>query len=75
MLLAVSTVSSVTAASLFQYIDPGAGSLLLQLLLGGLAGAAVIANIYWRKLRGWFGRGNSGERAPDSPVAGENRKS
>jgi hypothetical protein len=32
------------------YIDPSAGSLVLQLLLGGLAGAALLLKIFWRKL-------------------------
>jgi hypothetical protein len=34
------------------YIDPGAGSLVLQLILGGLAGAYVTLKIYWRRIRG-----------------------
>jgi hypothetical protein len=32
------------------YIDPSAGSLLLQILLGGLAGAALLLKMFWRKL-------------------------
>ncbi|HCP00537.1 MAG: hypothetical protein CL573_05475 [Alphaproteobacteria bacterium] len=32
------------------YIDPGVGGMLLQLLLGGLAGAAVILRIYWQRV-------------------------
>lgn len=32
------------------YIDPSAGSLILQLLLGGLAGAALLLKMFWRRL-------------------------
>ena len=33
------------------YIDPAAGSLFLQLLLGGAAGLAVILKLFWHRLR------------------------
>ena len=33
-----------------QYIDPGSGSMILQLLLGGLAAAAVFLKIFWHRL-------------------------
>jgi hypothetical protein len=32
------------------YLDPGTGSMLLQVLLGGVAGAVVIVKLYWRGL-------------------------
>jgi hypothetical protein len=32
------------------YIDPGAGSMLLQLLLGGLAGLYVFAKLFKQKV-------------------------
>ncbi len=41
----------------YAYIDPGAGSLLLQVLMGGLAGAAVVAKVYWKNLMARLGRG------------------
>ena len=34
----------------YAYLDPGTGSILLQALLGGAAGAAVIARLYWHKI-------------------------
>jgi len=33
------------------YLDPGAGSLLLQLLAGSLAGVAVMGRLYWRRVK------------------------
>jgi hypothetical protein len=40
------------------YIDPGSGSMMLQLLLGGVAGFVVIAKLYWRRLTDRFKSGN-----------------
>jgi hypothetical protein len=34
------------------YVDPGAGSLVLQLILGGIAGALVSLKLFWGRLRG-----------------------
>jgi hypothetical protein len=31
---------------LFSYLDPGAGSMLLQLIVGGLAGLGVVLKFY-----------------------------
>ena len=42
----------------YAYLDPGAGSLLLQVLMGGLAGAAVVVKVYWNSLMARFGRGS-----------------
>jgi len=36
------------------YIDPSAGGLLVQLLLGGLAGIGVLVKLYWGKLTKFF---------------------
>ena len=33
------------------YLDPGSGSVLLQLVLGGAAGVAVLTRAYWHRLR------------------------
>jgi hypothetical protein len=32
------------------YLDPGSGSMILQIIAGGLAAVAVTAKLYWRKL-------------------------
>ena len=38
------------------YIDPGAGSLLIQLLIGGLAGLAALMKFRWNRIRGTFSK-------------------
>ncbi|MFC1701325.1 hypothetical protein ACFL1J_01030 [Pseudomonadota bacterium] len=33
------------------YLDPGTGSMLLQVILGGVAAVGVAIKLYWHKLR------------------------
>lgn len=41
------------------YLDPGSGSLLVQALVAGVAGAAVTVKIYWRRITSRFRRRHS----------------
>jgi hypothetical protein len=36
------------------YLDPGSGSMILQVLAGGLAAIAVTAKLYWNRLLKFF---------------------
>jgi hypothetical protein len=50
------------------YLDPGTGSMMLQLLLGGIAGATVVGKLYWHRFRGFVtsqfsGKPSEGARA------------
>jgi hypothetical protein len=36
--------------SVLAYLDPGSGSMILQILAGGLAAVAVTAKLYWGRL-------------------------
>lgn len=36
-------------SSAHAYLDAGTGSMLLQLLLGGVAGLAIAAKLYWHR--------------------------
>ena len=36
------------------YLDPGSGSMLVQLLLGGVAGAAVVMKLGWERFKDMF---------------------
>lgn len=36
--------------SLFAYLDPGSGSVLLQALLGGVAALAITGKLWWHRL-------------------------
>jgi hypothetical protein len=35
---------------LLAYLDPGSGSMILQILAGGVAAVAVTAKLYWNRL-------------------------
>lgn len=37
------------------YLDPGSGSLFLQLLLGGIAGVAVLGKVVWHRIKSSLG--------------------
>lgn len=37
------------------YLDPGSGSMILQVVAGGVAAVAVGAKFYWRRLLGVLG--------------------
>jgi hypothetical protein len=36
------------------YLDPGSGSVILQVVLGGVAAAAVAARLYWKRITSRF---------------------
>ncbi len=54
-------LASVEPDEAMAYIDPSAGGLLVQLLLGGLAGIGVVVKLYWGKITGYFRKGNNDE--------------
>ena len=37
------------------YLDPGTGSMMLQVILGGIAAVGVAIKLYWHKLRAALG--------------------
>ena len=36
------------------YIDPGTGSFVLQMIIGGVAGAFVTVKLFWGRIRARF---------------------
>ncbi len=38
------------------YLDPGSGSMLLQVLLAVILGAGVTIKLYWRKIKAFFNK-------------------
>jgi len=41
-------------ATALAYLDPGSGSMFLQLLLGGVAGVVMLLKFYWHRLLVFF---------------------
>ena len=36
------------------YLDPGTGSILVQSLLAGIAGAVAVVSVYWHRVKAFF---------------------
>ncbi len=51
------------------YLDPGTGAMLLQIILGGIAGAAVAFRLYWHRFRAFIGLAPSSARSSDDGEA------
>jgi hypothetical protein len=43
-------IVGMSTSSAYAYLDPGTGSIILQVLLGGVAGIALAGRLYWHKL-------------------------
>jgi hypothetical protein len=45
---------AASSAPAWAYLDPGTGSMILQLMLGGVAGAMVIGKLYLKRASDFF---------------------
>ena len=43
------------------YLDPGTGSIILQAIVGSIAGAFVVIKIYWYRIKNFFKNQTPGE--------------
>lgn len=43
------------ATPAFAYVDPGSGGMMMQLLLGGVAGVTVLLRLYWQRFTTFIG--------------------
>jgi hypothetical protein len=66
LLLAVLPYIFVNRA--YAYIDPGAGSMIIQAVIAAIAVASVSIGMFWRRLRAFFERlfGQDSSRGDDS---------
>lgn len=48
-------IMAIYPSSAFAYLDPGTGSIILQVLIGAIAAIVAIAKLYWQKLLNFFG--------------------
>ncbi len=54
------------------YLDPGTGSIMLQALIGSIAGAMVAGRLYWQSIKGFFSS-RFGPKADASSDVQDNR--
>ncbi len=64
----VAALLACTAITLFapapaaaQYLDPGASSIIVQVLIAGVVGVAAIVKLYWHRIKQLFGRKRADE--------------
>ena len=53
------------------YLDPSSGSMMLQLILGGLAGAAIALRLFWARILLALGLGR--KKTEEEPADPETR--
>jgi hypothetical protein len=70
-------LAAAMAPKAHAYLDPASGSMVLQLIVGGIAGAAVVLKLYWHKFLGLFGikKKDSDDSLAADPVAMDNDES
>jgi hypothetical protein len=54
--LFVMCVLFLVPSDAYAYLDPGSGSFIIQIILAGIMGLMLMAKIYWKKIRGFFGK-------------------
>jgi hypothetical protein len=54
-MMAVGMAAGMSTSSAHAYLDPGTGSIILQLLLGGMAGLALAVRLYWHRFLSLIG--------------------
>ena len=63
-------MTTETTHVLMAYLDPGTGSIIVQLVVAGLAGLAYVLKLYWNRMKTFFGSlvsGRNTERDKDGP--------
>lgn len=58
----------ISTSNAYAYLDPGTGSIILQVLLGGVAGVALAGKLYWHKFLSLFGMGKRSDASEEVPV-------
>lgn len=50
------------------YLDPGSGSLIIQMALAAILGAGAFISIFWKKIKGWLNRNEPFDDAENDPT-------
>lgn len=46
------------------YLDPGTGSVILQVIIAGVLGAGVILKLFWKRIKSVFVKKETAETKP-----------
>ena len=50
-LLGMSLISNFQFPNAFAYIDPGTGSVIVQMIIGGLVGVGIAIKVFWFRIK------------------------
>ena len=53
----------------FAYLDPGTGSMIIQAVIGAIAGIALFFKVFWRRIANSFGRKQAEQEQPSDRSA------
>lgn len=66
--LFATVIAIATPADAYAYLDPGTGSLMLQMAAAGLLGGLFTIKTYWFRIKAWFQRSPAAStEAPPPP--------
>jgi hypothetical protein len=55
------------AVPVYAYLDPGTGSMLLQVILGGVAAVGVAVKMFWHRIVAFFSPSKGSKAGNDAP--------
>lgn len=50
-ILSIFLVGGLTISNAYAYIDPGSGTIIIQIIIGALVGVGITIKLYWHKLK------------------------
>jgi len=66
MIAAVILAIVAGQSAAYAYIDPGTGSYMFQLLIGGVMAGGIMVRIYWQHIKAFFGKSDAGASDDES---------
>jgi hypothetical protein len=60
LFVAATTIALVPTSAHAQYLDPGAGSIILQAVIAVAVGAATAVKVYWNRISAFLSRRRNG---------------
>lgn len=73
-LILAGLLAVASSGAAFAYLDPGSGTLILQAIVGVIAGALLIARVYWKRLKNFLLLSFRGKKAADELSSAKQRE-
>jgi hypothetical protein len=67
--LKIMSILASLIARPIQYLDPGSGSLFIQIILGAVLGLAVVVRVFWSNSKSFFTKGKKTAAVTTDPNA------